>query len=420
MKQVNAARDAGYEWKAVALLSIGFGLVGIDRFMIMPLFPIMVHERHFDYQDLGYIAGALAVAWGFSSIFMGNLSDRIGHRKVIVPAMLVFSLLCGASGFAASLGSLILIRVLMGLSEGAYTPVSIIATIDASKPSRHGFNVGLQQTMMPLLGLGLSPILVTQLLKVVPWHWIFALAAVPGFIVAFLLFKILRDSDAKSAAKHTETHDAGRHKWSDVFRYRNIPLNIVGMFCWVTNLVILPAFLPSYLTESLHLNLEQMGFVLSAIGFGGASGALVMPSLSDRLGRKPVMVLSVLGAFVFLALLTQCDANAPKLFAYLFMTLFFIFALITLTVGPISAESVPATLMTTASGLVIGVGEVFGGGVAPAMAGYVAKHYGIEHAMYFALGALVVGFGVALPLKETAPNRMRGMTPDRLGSEVGQ
>lgn len=420
MKKSNESWDTAYEWKAVALLSIGFGLVGIDRFMIMPLFPIMVHERHFDYQDLGYIAGALAVAWGFSSIFMGNLSDRIGHRKVIIPAMLVFSLLCGASGFASSLGTLILIRVLMGLSEGAYTPVAIIATIDASKPSRHGFNVGLQQTMMPLLGLGLSPILVTQLLKVVSWHWIFALASVPGFIVAYLLFRVLRDSDAKTAAKHTGTHDASRHKWSDVLQYRNIPLNIIGMFCWVTNLVILPAFLPSYLTENLHLSIEQMGFVLSAIGFGGASGALLMPSLSDRLGRKPVMILSVLGAFAFLALLTQCDANPTKLFAYLFMTLFFIFALITLTVGPISAESVPATLMTTASGLVIGVGEVFGGGIAPALAGYVAKHFGIEHAMYFALAALVVGFAVAMSLKETAPGRTSRMAPAQLGSRVSE
>jgi sugar phosphate permease len=190
------------------------------------------------------------------------------------------------------------------------------------------------------------------------------------------------------------------------------------MFCWVTNLVILPAFLPSYLTESLHLNIEQMGFVLSAIGFGGATGAFVMPSLSDRLGRKPVMVLSVLGAFVFLGLLIRSDASAPKLFALLFMTLFFVFALITLTVGPISAESVPARLMTTASGLVIGVGEVFGGGIAPAIAGFVAKHYGIEHAMHFALAALVVGMFVALSLKETAPCRTTATAPGALGPDA--
>ncbi|KAA1009765.1 MFS transporter [Paraburkholderia panacisoli] len=405
MKKANEGWDAGYEWKTVLLLSIGFGLVGMDRFMIMPLFPVMMKDLHLDYQDLGYITGALAVAWGVAAIFMGNLSDRIGHRKVIIPAMIIFSLLGGASGFAGSIGTLILIRALMGFAEGAYTPVSIVATIDASKPTRHGFNIGLQQTMMPLLGLGLSPILVTQLLKVVAWHWVFALVSVPGLIVALLLYRCLRNSDGATAAVHTETHDATTHKWSDIFRYRNIPLNIVGMLCWLTCLVVLGALFPSYLTDFLHLSMEQMGFVLSAIGFGGALGALTMPALSDRLGRKPVMILSVVGAFAFLSLLTACDASPMKLFTFLFMTLFFIFALITLTVGPISAESVPAKLMSTASGLVIGIGEIFGGGIAPALAGYVAKHYGIERVMYFALAALVIGFVVAISLKETAPRR---------------
>lgn len=418
MSALQARRDSGYEWKAVTLLSIGFGLVGIDRFMIMPLFPLMMQERHLDYQDLGYITGALAVAWGISAIFMGNLSDRVGHRKVIIPAMVLFSVLCGASGFATSVAGLILIRALMGLFEGAYTPVSIVATIDASRPSLHGRNVGIQQMMMPLLGLGVAPILVTQLLKVVPWHWIFALGAIPGFVVAFLLYRVLRDSDANTAARHTRTHDASSHKWSDVFRYWNIPLNIVGMLCWVTNLVILPAFIPGYLTEILHLDLQQMGLVMSAIGLGAAVGAVLMPTLSDRLGRKPVMIISVLCSLVSLMLFMRCGPNAFSLFACLFGTMFGIFALITLTVGPISAESVPATLMTSASGLVIGVGEVFGGGVAPALAGYVAKHYGVENAMYFALGALAVGFVVAISLRETAPGRTSRLVPGDTGTQI--
>ncbi|AOJ94834.1 MFS transporter [Burkholderia multivorans] len=418
MSTLEKSWEPGYEWKAVTLLSIGFGLVGIDRFMIMPLFPLMMKEWHFDYQDLGYITGALAIAWGISSIFMGSLSDRIGHRKVIIPALVLFSLLCGASGFAASVGTLILIRALMGLFEGAYTPVSIIATIDASRPSRHGRNVGIQQMMMPLLGLGVAPVLVTQLLKVLPWHWVFALGAIPGLIVAFLLYRVLRDSDAKVAALHTATHDASSHRWFDVFRYWNIPLNIVGMFCWVTNLVILPAFLPGYLTEILRLNIQQMGFVMSAIGLGAAAGAVLMPALSDKLGRKSVMIISVSCSLIALGLLMRCGAHSPQLFACLFMTMFGIFALITLTVGPISAESVPAALMTTASGLVIGVGEVFGGGVAPALAGYVAKHYGVENAMYFALGALVVGLVVAISLKETAPGRKSQLVSGQIGTPI--
>jgi predicted MFS family arabinose efflux permease len=400
-------RNIGYEWKAVTLLCLGFGLVGIDRFMIMPLFPVMAKELHLDYQDLGQITGVLAIAWGVAAMFMGNLSDRLGFRKVIIPAIVIFSLLAGLSGLATGVGSLMLIRALMGFAEGAYTPASIVATIDASKPARQGMNVGIQQMALPLFGLGIAPVLVTQLLKVVEWHWIFAIVSLPGLVVASLLYRVLRNTTPTVAAQHTATHDASTHRWSDVFRYRNIPLNMVGMLCWLTCLVVLSALLPSYLIDYLHLSLEQMGFVLSAIGFGGTLGTLVMPTLSDRLGRKPVMVLSVLGAAVGLYALMRAGADPLHLFLCVAGTLFFIFSMICLTVGPISAESVPATLMSTASGIVIGTGEIFGGGIAPVIAGYVAQHYGIQYILHLAAIALVLGFVVVLFLQETAPSKRR-------------
>jgi fucose permease len=81
--------------------------------------------------------------------------------------------------------------------------------------------------------------------------------------------------------------------------------------------------------------------------------------------------------------------------------------MITLTVGPLSAGSVPAKLMSTASGLVVGIGEVFGGGFAPAIAGYVAKHFGIQYIMHLGLVALAIGLVVTLSLRETAPSRTR-------------
>lgn len=401
--------DVSYEWKAVTLLCLGFGLVGIDRFMIMPLFPVMAKDLHLDYQDLGQITGILAIAWGVAAMFMGNLSDRLGFRKVIIPAIVIFSLLAGLSGLASGVGSLLLIRALMGFAEGAYTPASIVATLDASKPARQGMNVGIQQMALPLFGLGIAPVLVTQLLKVVAWHWIFAIVSIPGLVVAFLLYRTLRDTTPAVAALHTATHDAGPHKWSDVFKYRNVPLNMAGMLCWLTCLVVLSALLPSYLIDYLHLSLEQMGFVLSAIGFGGTLGTLVMPALSDRLGRKPVMIISVLGAAMGLYFLMHTGAETFRLFMSLAATLFFVFSMICLTVGPISAESVPAKLMSTASGIVIGTGEIFGGGVAPVIAGFVAKHYGIQYIMHLAAVALAIGLVVAVCLKETAPNKVGGL-----------
>ncbi|WP_396330244.1 MFS transporter [Burkholderia anthina] len=401
-----SGRDTSYEWKIVALLALGFGLVGVDRFMIMPLFPVMMRDLHLDYQDLGHITAALSVAWGVSALVTGNLSDRFGHRKVIIPAMLAFSLLACASGLAWGVGSLMAIRAVMGFAEGAYTPSSITATLDASDPARHGRNVGIQQAALPLLGLGIAPIVVTQLMRVVPWHWIFAMVALPGLVVCVLTWKVLRDTSAERASGHTQAGDAGSHRWRDVLRYRNVPLCFVGMLCWLTCLIVLSALLPNYLTDYLHLGLQQMGFVLSATGIGGTLGGIAMPALSDRIGRRPVMVLSVIGAFVSLWAFSRTGADPVALFAGLLATIFFVFAMITLTVGPISAEAVPAQLMTTASGLVIGVGEIFGGGIAPSVAGYVAKHFGIQYIMQLGMGALVLGLIVALALKETAPARL--------------
>lgn len=405
-QQHPAQWDARYEWKTVTLLALGFGLVGIDRFMILPMFPVMAQALHLDYQDLGNITGILAVGWGIAALFMGNLSDRFGHRKVIIPAIVVFSLLAGFSGFAAGVGSLMLIRACMGFAEGAYTPASIVATLDASKPSRQGLNIGIQQTALPLFGLGFAPILVTQLLKVIDWHWIFALVSIPGLVIAWLLHKTLRDTTVSKAALHTATHDVARHRWTDVFRYRNIPLNMLGMLCWLTTLVVLSALFPSYLVDYLHLELAQMGFILSAIGFGGTLGTLAMPALSDRVGRKPVMLVSVIGACAGLVMLMESGRDPVYLFTSLLVTLFFTFSMICLTVGPLSAEAVPASLMSTASGIVIGTGEIFGGGAAPAIAGYVAKHVGIQYILHLALGSLVLGFVVVLALRETAPARV--------------
>ncbi len=384
--------------------------------MILPMFPTIMKELHLSYQQLGQITGILAIAWGISGFFMGRLSDRIGRRKVVVSAMITFSVLVGISGLASGLGMLLVVRAVMGVADGAYTPPSIVATLEASKPTRHGLNLGIQQMMLPLFGLGLAPIFVTQMLQVVDWRWIFVMVTPPGLIVAFLLYRVLRNPSEEEEAATTATHDLAEHKWTDIFAYRNIMLNMGGMLCWLTCLVVTSALLPSYFSDYLHLTLNQMGFVLSAIGFGATAGTLIMPSISDRVGRKPVMMISTLAAFVSLLLLTRTGAQVGALFAFLFATHFFNFGLITLTVGPISAESVPAKLMATASGAVICVGEIFGGGIAPVIAGYVASNFGIQYILHLATGAMVVGFVTSLFLQETAPRRVSATRPVLAGS----
>ena len=101
--------SSSYEWKAVLLLSLGFGLVSLDRWIIAPLFPIMMEDLNLNYQDLGNITAILALTWGVSSVVLGGLSDKLGRRKVLIPSIIGFSLLAGLSGIATGLTSFLLL-----------------------------------------------------------------------------------------------------------------------------------------------------------------------------------------------------------------------------------------------------------------------------------------------------------------------
>jgi predicted MFS family arabinose efflux permease len=68
-----AKQGATGEIRAVIILSLGFGLVGIDRFLISAMFPTIARDLNLGYGDIGTIAGALAIAWGIAALFMGTL-----------------------------------------------------------------------------------------------------------------------------------------------------------------------------------------------------------------------------------------------------------------------------------------------------------------------------------------------------------
>lgn len=390
-------------------MALGFGLVGVDRFMISTLFPVIARDLHLGYGDIGKITGALALAWGVAALFMGNISDRIGRRRVLTGALILFSLLIGASGLAAGLGSLILVRVVMGLADGAYTPASITATIEASAPQRHGLNIGIQQTMLPLFGLGIAPLVVSTLLHVISWRLIFSVFAAPGFLLAWLIWRTLPDAPAPNpASASTPAEPASRSSladWKRVLAFGNIRLGMAMMLCWLTCLITTSALLPNYLIDHLHLGFDQMGRVMSAIGLGAMTGTLLLPWISDRIGRKPVMLVGTCGTALALIMLARTGAQPVWLFTWLFAVHFFNNALITLTVGPLCSESVPAPLMATASGVVIAAGELFGGGVAPIVGGQIADHFGIDKILWLPTAAMAVGFVLAALTRET---RWRG------------
>ncbi|MGF6544305.1 MFS transporter [Paraburkholderia youngii] len=400
--------DVAYEWKAVVLLALGFGLVGLDRWLIAPLFPAIMKDLHLTAQDVGNCIGILGLSWGVFAALMGGISDKIGRRKVLIPAILAFSLLSGFSGLAGGLMSLLAVRALMGVAEGSFCPTSFAATADASHPKRRGFNLGLQQSGFALFGLALSPIIATQLLSVVTWRWVFALVSVPGLILGVLMFFVIREPKAApQATPKRPACPAERGNWRDVLKSRNIPIAMAALFCAMTGVFVLGAMLPLYLTEYLSLDTQRMGVVVSAIGFGGFIGQFGLPGLSDLTGRRVASIVGFAGTAVMLYLFRGLGAQPVQLFAVLFVASFFTLGLVSLLSGPVATEAAPIGMISTSIGIVVGAGEIFGGGIAPALAGFVATHFGIQNILWLPICAVLLGIGVSLLLEETAPARVR-------------
>jgi MFS family permease len=404
--------DTAYEWKVVLLLGLGFGLVGMDRFVIGPLWNTIATDLGLDPGAIGTLAGLTAVAWGSFAIVFGRLADRWGHRKILLWSIILYSALGGLTGLAGSMAFFIVVRFMLGLFEGAYTPTSFAAVAVASKPTRRGLNQGLQQCFVSLLGLALAPIIATQLLAAgFSWRMIFILIAAPGFLVVAALWPILKEPrDTQGAAALgvvEETHAEFQiSSFLGPLKSANIVVAMICLLGAMCGLFTLAAMVPVYLEAFIKLPVADMGFVTSAIGFGGFLGQFSWPGLSDRIGRKPVCIMGFAAAAACVYWFIQIPSGVGALFLPLFLASYFCFGNIALITGPIATESAPVGLVAASIGLVVGVGEIFGGGLGPIMGSFVIPSYGLVGPLYVALFGMSVGFLASLALRETAPRKV--------------
>jgi len=404
--------DTSYEWKIILLLSITFGLVGLDRF-VLPIIlqspnSTMAKDLGLTPQDGGSLAGYLGMAWGISAFVMGYLADKLGRRAVLVPAILVFSLMSVFSGLVGSVMALILVRVIMGVAEGPVASTGVAVAVEASKPERRGMNNGIFQCMISLFGLALGPIIATRLLETHSWRSVFMIVGAPGLLMAVLMWMVVREP-----LKQLGTGPGGSGApFLSMFNHRNAKVAPLTLICAMGGIFVIAAMLTAYLTApvgaGLGLDAVTAGTVFSAVGVGGAIGQFAMPTLSDFIGRKPATLASYFLAAVFLYFFTQAGPESVgTLWILLFFAALFNFAALAILAGPVAAEAAPPGMLASMAGFVIFAGEFVGGGISPIIAGRIASGpHGLKGALYFAACGLVLGFIVALFLKETAPRKM--------------
>jgi MFS family permease len=401
-----------YETRLIWVLTITFGFVFFDRNAANFLMPFIANDLHFNNSQVGLIASALSLTWAVAAFLGGAYSDRTGNRKTfLLITVVAFSLCSFASGLAASFVTLFSTRLLMGLAEGPILPIAQSLVALESTAAKRGNNMGVMQNFgSNLLGSFAAPLVLVAVASTYNWRWAFYLAGVPGLIMALLIAKFVRQPPATTMSASTAVQTSAplpeaSMGYGSMLRHRNMWLCMLMAIFMVAWMVLGWAFLPLFYTKVRQISNGAMSVLMSVLGLSAAFFSFVVPALSDRFGRRPVIVV-----FNFIGLLVPLAALFFQGSLFLLGALIFIgwsaSGTFPLFMGTVPSETIPARYVATSLGMVVGLGEILGGVSAPAIAGRAADHYGLQAPLIIMVVCAVVGTVLALFLRETAPIRL--------------
>ena len=395
-----------YENKLVVIFFFTIGFVFFDRLAINYLFPMISVDLGLNYTQLGLLGAGLALTWSVSGPLGGFISDKVKSKKTMLAILVIaFSIISLLHGLAQSFAMLFILRLLMGIVEGPMIPQTQSILAMESSERRRGFNLGFtMNTSNALFGSILAPVLLVALATKFDWHMAFYLTIIPGIILSIFILKGVKNPDpAKYHAMHA-TKSTEKVKVKDVLKHRNIWLSIVVFSLVMTTLMAFQIFGPTYLVQAKGLSATTMSFVMASFGVGYAIFGFLIPTISERTGRKGASLVS--GLLLILVPLAIVFVDSVPLM----MVLLFIGSagsgVIGMSMSVIPVESVPLQYSGLAIGLTIGIGEFVGGFLNPMVNGALADKYGIQTPLFVAAGAAVLALLFTLFFKETAPSKV--------------
>lgn len=345
------------------------------------------------------------------AILFGYLGDNRGRERALmlsVLAMAIPTCLIGVLpdyqqiGVAASV-LMVALRLMQGLSVGGEYTTSIVYLVEQSAPGKRGLmgsfgafgafgGVLIGSTVGAIVTTVLSP----QAAQAWGWRLPF-LAGVSLGVAGYFLRRELQGMARPAAEARAPLLSVIRRYWPTV-------LQVVGfkMLCAVGFYLVF-VYLTTYLADVAHIAKSR------ALEIDSISMALVLviipfsASLSDRIGRKPLLVMSALAGVVFfwpLFHLLQHPVFARPLIAQLGFALIIGFFM---GVEPAaSAEAFPAPVRCTGAAISHNLCMALFGGTAPMVATYLIMrtHHDMSPAWYLVAGAMISTV-CALTLKET-------------------
>jgi MFS family permease len=414
-----ASDAAKYELRMVAILCLVAGLMVFEQASVFYLMPFIRPALRLTNGQVGALASAYWVTFAMSSYATSQLVDRLGNRKrFLLVTVLLISIFSVSSSLATSFAFLLAARAVMGFLEGPLFPIAQSIVALESPAKRRGTNMGIVGNLGPGILQGVvAPLVLVKVATAFGWRVACLLVIVPGIICAGFAAVFLRDPrpPEHSAGAVSATGSPPRIKLLDLLGNRNVWLCAIACCLYIAYTSLSVTFLPIFYVEVRHFTSQQMSFVMGLVGVAIVVSAIVVPMASDRIGRKPTMVIaSLLGVLTPLA---SVYYQGPL--AVLLIAIFVGCALWgtgSVLMATIPSETVPPQSISTTIGLIISLGVLVGGLAGPALAGWCADHWSLKAPLLLQAACALAAAAISLALRETLSRKVSDPTAQRLAA----
>jgi DHA1 family tetracycline resistance protein-like MFS transporter len=313
----------------VALMMTGSGIV-------MPIFARRVDELGGGVRTLGWLSMSFALAQFLASPFMGGLADRFGRRPLVLVALAAFSLANVGFLFAPSSSALIAVRALGGVFTAGLFPASLGIIADMVPKEQQARWIGI---VMGCYGLGLvagpvlGGVLYDSLGYVAPFVASAAMAAL-AFVSALFLVPETRTAQVRRrellvkrrqaqmaatsspAAADVCAPDGAQRRFASLPRPLYLFFTLLGIE-WIGTLAfsLSDPQLTFYIFNDLGWSTVRYGLVAGLYGLMMVLGQVLLGQLSDRLGRKPLIIAGTMLTASFYTILATVRAFPVLLLA---------------------------------------------------------------------------------------------------------
>ena len=341
--------------------------------------------------QLGTLAFSRQATGWVSTVGAGYLGDRFANRASL---MLWASLtLMGVSyflaGSAPTYWMMFLAMLLVGVGPSLYHPPAIGA-LSRRFPEKRGFAISLHGTGGSV-GEVLGPLITAGALTFLMWRDVLRVSVLPAILAAFVIWAMMR-----SVPGEVPGSSSARSYFSSLtalLRKRSLLLLVAVTALRSMGQSSVQVFLPVYLREDLDFSVAKVAIYLALAQVVGVAAQPAMGFLSDKFGRKSVLVPAMAALGLLFLALAGAGSELRLLLTILALGAF-LYSLHTIFIAA-AMDIAGGEIQSTVVSLIYGAS--FLGTVSPIIAGVIADSYGTSSAFLYG-GAVTLVATVVLAL----------------------